>query len=507
MRVFDAAIVGAGPAGSALAILLARAGHSVLLLEAKSFPRDKVCGDFVSPKGLQSLKNLGCYDEIAAVGCTRLRSSVVYLNGKKLSEGFLPALHGYPEFGHAVPRQVLDEVLFRRAREVGATTLENCRVTGFHTTPSIACVEARVGGANQRFAARVIVGADGANSLVARRAGFDISDPRYVMGALRSYCTGLRLTQTILYFDEQFFPGFGWIFPVNDRMANVGVGMVKEPLVKHGLNLHDFYARLLGFVRQLAARANTQVEFGDSAGFPIRTYGGRRRNTFERGLLIGEAACLVDPISGEGIPLALESAELAFETLHRAFESHDYSTESLADYDARWKARWDPDLKLSDLIVTLIRNRYLVKLWIQSFRVMSLTAMQDSDYALRTGGILAGLIPNREGLSPDIIFKTLVHGPDFWRRALEIPSSATPSDLMRKGISLLEWNTTALRQAIDDQQWYSQWLREVGLKQFEVLRQFPTLLPSRTPFLAPSPLDEYSLGEYQPLVGIGQRVP
>ena len=96
MKIKDVIIVGAGPAGSALAILLAQEGYSVLLLEKEVFPRDKVCGDLVSAKGLFHLKRLGCYEKIASRGFTPIRRTSVYLNGSKLSDGSLPHLPEYP---------------------------------------------------------------------------------------------------------------------------------------------------------------------------------------------------------------------------------------------------------------------------------------------------------------------------------------------------------------------------------------------------------------------------
>jgi menaquinone-9 beta-reductase len=476
MKIHDVIVIGAGPAGSAISTLLAQEGYSVLLLEKGVFPRDKVCGDFVSPKGLFYLKRLGCYEQIAARGLTPIRGTSVYLNGSKLYEGSLPHLPGYPSFAHAIPRNELDEILFRRAQQAGSVTVEGCQVIGFHTTPTLVRVEAQMAGRKRRFAGRVIVGADGANSVVARNANLMMNDSRYVFPSIRGYCRGLPLDQAVLFVDEDFFPGFGWIFPVRGDVSNVGVGMVKETVGKFRISLKEFFGRFERFIKSIASKSGNTVEIHSIKGWPIKSYGGARRNFFERGLLIGEAGCFVDPISGEGIPLALESAELGFETLKLAFDRGDFSANTLASYEHRWKNRWDADLKVSDLVVSLIRNRYLAKIWIQSFRVMGMTALHDESYAHKIGGIMAGLIPNREGFSLDVVIKSLLHAPPFWMEAFDIGTRHTFIDTFTRGIEWFEWELGVARAVLNDFDWFRAWTLEVNQKQlelFKILRSAP----------------------------------
>ena len=470
MKIKDVIIIGAGPAGSAMATLLAQEGYSVLLLEKEVFPRDKVCGDFVSPKGLFHLKKLGCYEKIASGGYTPIRRTSVYLNRSKLYEGGLPHLPEYPPFAHAIPRNELDEIIFRRAQEAGAVTIEGCQVVGFHTTPTIVCVEVHQKGRKRRFAGKVIVGADGANSVVARFADLMMNDARYVFPSIRGYCHGLPLDQAILFVDEDFFPGFGWIFPVQGDLSNVGVGMVKETLGKYRISLKDFFRRFEIFIKSIARKSGKTAEINSTKGWPIKSYGGARRNFFERGLLIGEAACFVDPMSGEGIPLALESAELGFETLKLAFDQGDFSANTLSDYERRWKKHWDPDLKVSDLIVSLIRNRYLAKLWIQTFRVMGMTAIRDENYAHKIGGIMAGLIPNREGFSPEIFMKSFLHGPPFWLEAFGIRTEHTFFDSITRGIEWFSWELGVGRDLVNDFDWFKGWASEINQKQQDLMK-------------------------------------
>ena len=386
MRVFDACIVGAGPAGAALATRLARDGCSVLLLDRHRFPRDKVCGDLVSARGMKMLDDLGCYEDVARRGFVPLRTAQAYLDGRFLVEAPLPTLPDHPPTGHVVPRYELDELLFRKAAAAGAHTTENCTVVGYELGRSLVTVSAEVEGQPRRFLSRLIVGADGASSVIARQAGMEVRDPRHVQLTMRAYCRGLSLKHAILLFDENFFPGYGWVFPINESLANIGVGMVKESLQRDSLRLRRFYARLVEFVRGIAREAGTEIELTRPAGWPIKTYGGASRNYFDRGLLIGDAGCFVDPISGEGIPLALQSAKLAAETIRDAFAAGQFGSDVMADFEVRWRREFDADLSLADLVVTAIRNRRFVKLWTHSLRVIALTASQDRGVRTKSRG-------------------------------------------------------------------------------------------------------------------------
>ena len=164
MTVFDVAIVGAGPAGSSLAIRLAEKGQNVVLLEKKTFPRDKICGDLVSARGLMLLDELGCLEAINQREFLPLKRARTALNGDWLASGSIPSqAHGI-DYSLAVPRSTLDEIMFRRAQQAGATTVENCAVREFDTSGNIVTLRAQESDRERHFASRLVVGADGAHS-------------------------------------------------------------------------------------------------------------------------------------------------------------------------------------------------------------------------------------------------------------------------------------------------------------------------------------------------------
>jgi geranylgeranyl reductase family protein len=468
MTIHDVIIAGAGPAGSSLAIELASEGYSVLLMDAARFPRDKPCGDYVSPKGLARLEALGCGPAVRRVARTPIRESRLYLNRDRLVAGTMPHVAGFPPHGHAIPRKELDEILFRRAIQVGAEPREACRVKGFEVTPRGVEVIATREGAPHRAVGRLLVGADGATSAVAHAAGLRMNDPRFTLASLRAYARGPTLSHTIMYFDEKYFPGYGWVFPVRPGLCNIGVGMVTEPLVRHGIRLLDFYAKFQRFVHHLGKSQGVETRIEPHRGWPIHSYGGARKNYFNRGLLIGEAACFVDPINGEGIPLAMESARVAARTIREALRRGRFGESDLARYEVDWRASFDVDLGISDLAVSMIRNRHLLSLWLTLFRAMSLTASTDPRYAEVTGGILGGVVPAREGITPEMFVRSLAHGPAFWRQVLRVETPTNWSDWLAAGAELVRRQSTLGRAIVADGPWFRDWLREVEAKQRRV---------------------------------------
>src|SRR5262245_44924853 len=156
MRVHDVLVVGAGPAGSALGTFLAQAGLDVLVVDKARFPRDKVCSPLVSAKALAMLDQLGCLNAVVSHGYTPIASASVYLNDTEFSHARLPRVPGQSPHGHAVPRVVLDEILFRRAQAVGAETLEDCRVESLQIERKGVIIDAAVSGRPERLAARLV---------------------------------------------------------------------------------------------------------------------------------------------------------------------------------------------------------------------------------------------------------------------------------------------------------------------------------------------------------------
>jgi geranylgeranyl reductase family protein len=317
---FDVAVVGAGPAGSVAALVLARAGARVALVDKATFPRDKACGDAVGPRGVALLRELGLIPP--AGNTTRLGDMVVVgPSGRRVR---LPCFEGisYPGHGVAIPRRGLDAWLAAQALEAGARPVTGrverlgpWRGEGNRLDDDVA-VELAGG---SRLRAEVVIGADGATSAVADAAG--LVDARRVLWgfAVRVYLDEpVALPHIVLWETEpgRVFPGYGWLFPGPDGRANAGLGIGTLADRRAGAGA----VRLLPAFLEHLRRTGLVREPGDGSG-PGRLGGWLKMGMVGttpasgRVLLTGDAAGLVNPLQGEGIAHAMTSARLAAEAV------------------------------------------------------------------------------------------------------------------------------------------------------------------------------------------------
>jgi geranylgeranyl reductase family protein len=441
-KTWDVIIVGAGPAGSAAAIDLARSGWSVLLLDKSTFPRDKVCGDMVSPPSQRALLRLGCSPalEAARPACPhRVTTGAFYMDGEKLMTGRVPKVRGLTDYGVVLPRMVLDEIVFRQAQAAGAESVEGCEVKELKIDATGVSVFAQREGQPCIFRGRLVIGADGAHSLVSRILNSGSNKSKNISFALRAYFEGVSgdSAQVDILFGKAFFPGYAWIFPLGEGRANVGMGMVMDPYRGERVNLRERFAYWLEHDPAAKARLHGARLVGRIVGWPLNTYSPTSRRHGQRVLLIGDAANLVDPINGEGIHTALESAQIAARVADEALRADNLSETFLARYDRRWRAAFDLDLRLADLYVTLAGNRSLGGAWLSMLRLVGAAARRDRAYARMVTGVLAGVLPTRNSLSASFILKTLLHSPGTYASILGAPS-LSPPDLLRWGGASLQ---------------------------------------------------------------------
>ena len=307
---FDAVVVGAGPAGSTAALVLARSGARVALADKAAFPRDKACGDLVGPRGVQVLADLGLRVPDAGQGSDLL---AVGPSGRRSR---LPAFTGssYPGHGIIVPRLVLDHALREAAVTAGAVPVR-ARITGVETGLG-GRVDAVVSSDGQRLAGEVIIAADGALSPVARMAG--MLDPQTALWgfAIRAYLPATVPLPLLVLLDAspwRIYPGYGWLFPGADGQANVGIGV--------GLGHDRRQAPLRGDLARLVALLGRHGDLSPDAqpgpvmGGWLRMGGTGAPPAAGNVLLVGDAAGLINPLQGEGIGPAMVSARLAAEAV------------------------------------------------------------------------------------------------------------------------------------------------------------------------------------------------
>jgi geranylgeranyl reductase family protein len=321
----DVIVVGAGPAGATTAFYLAQSGLDVLLLEKSRFPREKVCGDGLTPRAVKALVGMGI--KVGEQdGWVRNKGLRVIGAGLRLEMPW-PELSSYPGYGLVRTRHDMDEALARRAEQAGARLLEGVTVTGpvrHERTGRITGVVARPeGGDERRYAARVVVAADGNSSRLSVAMGLRKRDDRPLGVAVRTYYKSPRHDDDYLeswldlWDGDRLLPGYGWIFGMGDGTSNVGLGLLNTSAA---FGHTDYHALLRKWLKGMPADWGFTEE---NRTAPIRgaalPMGFNRTPHYHQGLLlVGDAGGMVNPFNGEGIAYAMESGEILARTITQA---------------------------------------------------------------------------------------------------------------------------------------------------------------------------------------------
>jgi geranylgeranyl reductase family protein len=335
----DVIVVGAGPSGSTTAYYLAQAGLNVLLLEKSRFPRDKVCGDGLTPRAVKTLVAMGI-DVSEEAGWLRNKGLRVIGGGMRLELPW-PELSSYPGYGLVRTRASLDEMLARRAQAAGAKLLEGTTVTGpllddegqligvtveaegGETSHSTASDVERSAAPRDSFRARVVVAADGNSSRLSVSMGLRKRDDRPLGVAVRTYYTSPRHDDDYLeswldlWDGDRLLPGYGWIFGMGDGTSNVGLGLLNTSTA---FGNTDYRALLKQWLKSMPEEwgyvEENRTEPVRGAALPM---GFNRTPHYYRGLLLaGDAAGMVNPFNGEGIAYAMESGEILARVIAQA---------------------------------------------------------------------------------------------------------------------------------------------------------------------------------------------
>lgn len=328
----DVIVVGAGPSGATTATYLARAGLDVLLLEKSTFPREKVCGDGITPRGVKQLIDLGI-DTREEAGWLHNRGLRVVGGGVRLELDW-PSLADFPPYGVVRPRDDFDELLARNAERAGTRMSENTTVTGPITderTGRIAGVEAKTGPDRTpvTYRAPVVIGCDGVSARLGLAMGVSKRDDRPMGVAVRRYYSSPRTKDDFLEShlelwdrstpgDPQLLPGYGWIFGMGDGTVNVGLGILSTSQAYGKTNYRDLLRSWLdGTPEEWGFREHNATGRIGGAALPM---GFNRVPHYRDGLLlVGDAGGMVNPFNGEGIAYAMESAKLAAECVVQSF--------------------------------------------------------------------------------------------------------------------------------------------------------------------------------------------
>jgi geranylgeranyl reductase family protein len=369
-------VIGAGPGGAAAAWELARSGHDVLMIDKADFPRDKTCGDGLPPMAVQTLNNMSVLDRVleenpAKVDRVRIRGPF----GSQIDVPFSDFMGAGMDYALGLPRLIFDNILRRHAVAKGAEYAGSIRVEKItRDGDRVTTVRAVSPNGPLKFHPRHVVIAVGANMGMLERDGF-LRHKTHIMRAARGYYSNVATAPNSyeFFFDLELVPGYGWIFPGGNGISNVGAGTAEI----FWSSRHTAQALMQGFVRRRAKQGimREAVQQEPIKGFPLRVDFPSERVAGENWIIVGEATGLVNPITGEGIDLAMESGLLGARLIH---DDIIYRRRNHASYQRELWHRFAPMFNglrvLRDILITPVLMDYI--LWkIRQYRFLARTTL------------------------------------------------------------------------------------------------------------------------------------
>jgi geranylgeranyl reductase family protein len=311
---YDVIISGGGPGGSSTAYYLAKQGVNVLVLDKAQFPREKICGDGIAPRAVRNLYRMGLRERLDGQ-FNKFHGFRFAGAGKAMVETMIPPTPRFPDHGYIIKRVDLDKILIDYARQNGAEVREGCKVTEpLVERGRVVGVRAVQDGKEIELTAPVVVGADGPHSTLGSKMGLLKNDPLYLGISIRQYFEGVEDIGDYLevYPDKAVSPGSGWVFPVTrDGIANVGVGAMLYHMQRDKINLHEFFDTLIHDTPFVAPKLRNAKPISPLRGALLRCGLGGSKVECPGMILVGDAASMTNPVSGEGITYALETGEMA----------------------------------------------------------------------------------------------------------------------------------------------------------------------------------------------------
>jgi menaquinone-9 beta-reductase len=365
-RTYDVLVVGAGPSGSSCAYWLADAGWDVLVVDKKTLPREKTCGDGLTPRAVRQLADLGLEAKVAAAG--HRYGGLRAVGFGRTMELNWPSHPKFPSYGYTITRFDLDALVAEHAAGAGATVLFGTEATPFEAMPPVregrlssvsgATLTQSSTGESVNVRARYVVIADGANSRFGRSLGAARRRDWPMGMALRGYWTSDRHDDPFIesHIDIRdrsgaMVPGYGWIFPLGDGRVNVGVGLLSTDRTWKGVNttrLMDAFTDQVGESWGLSASTCLGPATGGKLpmGLSVGPHVG------DNVVVTGDAAGGINPFNGEGIAYGYETGRLAAVSVGGALR--DGGDDALNDYETQLESAYADYYKVARAFVRLI---------------------------------------------------------------------------------------------------------------------------------------------------------
>ena len=403
--MYDVIIVGGGPAGSAAALYAKKFGLKSIVVDKSYFPRDKICGDALSGKCIRIMRELDLLDDVeklegAAInritfGSPSYNQFNLHLTKTKKRD--------YVSKGFVIPRHIFDNFLFEKVKDV-TDTKEGFKVKDLvYKNDKIIVVKGiNNKGENEIIHSSVVVGADGANSIIARKTGLYKMDMKNTSIAIRCYYSNVKgLTDQIeLHYLNEVNPGYLWLFPIGNNKANVGIGLSKNYAKNDSRTLSQILDQVIKS-GPFKKRFKYSEKLEKPRGWNLPCGSTHRENCGDRFMLIGDSAGLIDPFTGEGIGNAMVSGKYAMQILAESKTKKDFSKNSFKKYDQILWEEIGKELKTSTRLQSLAKSSFLLNFVINR-------AARNKDVQEIIAGMLAHEIPKEELSNPLFYFKILL---------------------------------------------------------------------------------------------------
>jgi len=402
--MYDVIIVGAGPAGTTAALYAHRLELKCILLDKAVFPRDKICGDALSGKSIRIMRELGILDELNNLDGSEI-NRITFGSPKNIQfDVNLKGTQNNDQItkGFVIPREIFDNYLFEKANAV-ADTRQGFSVKDliFENNYVVGVKGKTRSGKEEEFRAPVVMGCDGSNSIVARKLGLYEMEMDHTSVAVRCYYEGVKglSDQIELHYVKEVNPGYFWLFPAGDGRANIGIGLSKSDMKKENRTLRQIMDEVTQteYFKERFADAK-QLERPVGWNLPLGSI--HRKNHGNGFMLLGDAAGLVDPFTGEGIGNAMVSGQYAMEVAAKSKPSGDFSEKAFAEYDELLWREIGKELRTSTKLQSLARSKFLLNFVINR-------ASRNEEVQNIISGMLANEIPKDELSSPLFYFKIL----------------------------------------------------------------------------------------------------
>lgn len=352
-------IIGAGPAGAATAIFLGKEKIEHLIIDAARFPRDKTCGDGLDMKAITMLNHIDkalIEKEITESG--KLNASwgfrIINPKGKYTEFVYKPfiGMENKPPYATA-KRFNLDDILVNQFNEY-TTFLQQTKVTNIERLES---KQWKITATNNNTAYEIItdliVGADGDHSIVLKTIGERKINRNHYSSGIRQYWKGVDGIHTSnlmeVYFPKSYPMSYLWIFPLNDGLANVGYGMLSSVAAKHNYNIKDIFNTLIKEDLVLKERFKTAEPLENIKGWGLPFASLKRKCYGDGWLLVGDAASMISPTTGEGIGTGMQTGFIAAKFIKKAITENNFSESVFKNYDREIYKRMNDDINLFKL--------------------------------------------------------------------------------------------------------------------------------------------------------------